>query len=223
MNITPKTTPDPVSAIRLSDAQLRWALQAVEEVAGQQGAEIVLRQAGLPQLIGHYPDGQVEFSGQYCFNDYARLNSELLTFFGRGGRSMVMRIGRTSYRLALERYNALLGAAALAGVKLVPESKRIKIGLDLMRMTWDRLYSSNHLPTLRIAVEDRGDRVAYILHDCMACAGHSADAPMCYVATGLFQESLRWLTGQDYDIRETECRSLGAEACVWEFNKTPKE
>ena len=222
MNIYSKITHDPVCDVRLSDAQLRWALLAVEEVAGHQGAEIVLRQAGLERLIGHYPDGQVEFSGTYSFADYARLNSELLNFFGRGGRSMVMRIGRTSYKLAMERYNALMGTAALKAVRLLPEDKRIKVGLELMKFTFDRLYSSNGLHPLQIQVEDRGDRVAYILRDCMACAGQYADAHMCYVASGLFQEGMRWLTNKDYDIREIECRAMGAPACVWEINKTPK-
>jgi predicted hydrocarbon binding protein len=223
MNIYTSAVHHPVCDIQLSDIQMRWALLAVEEVAGRQGAEIVLRQAGLEKLIGHYPNGQVEFSGAYTFADYGHLNNGLLNFFGRGGRSMVMRIGRISYKLAMERYSAFIGAAALTALRLLPEDKRIKVGLELMKITWDRLYSSHGLSPLQIRMEDRGDRVAYILHDCLACAGQEADAPMCYVAGGLFQEAMRWMTNREYDIRETECRAMGAPACVWEVSKMPKD
>jgi predicted hydrocarbon binding protein len=54
------------------------------------------------------------------------------------------------------------------------------------------------------------------------CAGKLADTPICWLFTGSLEESLRWLTGKEFEIVEVECRAAGAPACVWEVPKTPK-
>jgi predicted hydrocarbon binding protein len=39
------------------------------------------------------------------------------------------------------------------------------------------------------------------------------DEPICWVTMGPACESLFWATGREYDIMETSCRALGAQAC----------
>ena len=47
MDVKPKTEADPVAALYMVEAYMRWALLAAEEVAGANGLAIVLRQSGL--------------------------------------------------------------------------------------------------------------------------------------------------------------------------------
>ena len=56
MIIKNKTENDPVTEMHITDAYMRWALMAAEEVAGKHGLGIVLRNAGLEHLIDHYPE-----------------------------------------------------------------------------------------------------------------------------------------------------------------------
>jgi hypothetical protein len=54
------------------------------------------------------------------------------------------------------------------------------------------------------------------------CAG----MPVSAGATGQSkstQEAIHWLTGKEFEVQEVECRAMGAPACVWEINKTPKQ
>ena len=39
--------PDPMVELPITDAHMRWALEAVEEVSGEKGMVVILRQAGL--------------------------------------------------------------------------------------------------------------------------------------------------------------------------------
>jgi len=48
---------------------------------------------------------------------------------------------------------------------------------------------------------------------CSLCHTRQADHPICHVLVGSIQEAVKWASGQDYEVRETECRAMGAEAC----------
>jgi predicted hydrocarbon binding protein len=65
--------------------------------------------------------------------------------------------------------------------------------------------------------------VAYVTEECSLCAGKAATGPICAIQTGVLQEATRWLTGEEFEVQEVECRAIGASACVWEISKTPKE
>ena len=222
MNISDKPQPDPVAAIPLSDAHLRWLLLAVEDVAGKQGITTVLRQAGLANLIDNYPPENTSVKGQYTIAQYSNVSTSLLMFFGRGGRSIVTRAGRVSYMKGVEHYGALLGAA-LTALRLLPSETRLKAGLEAIKFIWDKLYKDAGLPTLNIRTEDCGDHFKYRTGSCLGCAGKNADAPICYTTVGMLMESFKWLTGKEYEVHETECRAMGAHECVFQINKTPRE
>jgi divinyl protochlorophyllide a 8-vinyl-reductase len=72
---------------------------------------------------------------------------------------------------------------------------------------------------MRLRIEDRGDRLAYVAETCPMCAGVQADLPICLSFTGTLQESMRLTTGKEFAVEEVECRAAGAPACVWEISK----
>jgi predicted hydrocarbon binding protein len=221
MVITPKTERDPVAELYMVDAYMRWALLAAEEVVGHQGLGIVLRQSGLERLIDNYPPNELKLSGSLTYGDYASLSAGLLTFYGRAGKSMVLRIGRISAKHGIEQQGALFGLGAVIAAKILPLPQQLKIGLDTIQNGFQKLANSVG-QQLHLHVEDRGDKWAYVAPECAMCAGKGADDRICWLFNGTLQESLHWQTGKDLVIEEVECRALGAPACVWEVSKTPK-
>ncbi|MBN2500316.1 MAG: 4-vinyl reductase [Anaerolineales bacterium] len=223
MKITPKSQPDPVSNIKIHDGSFRWALQAAEEVAGKQGLVVTLKQAGLGHLIDNFPENVSQVSGKYSLGEYGKFNVGLLNFFGRGGRSMLMRIGRISNKLGSEQLSAALGNAILTALRVLPEGARTKKGLELVKFGMEKFFVYQGVQPLVMSVEERGDKVTFKLETCGCCCGFESDSPICYMWTGYFQEGLRGLFGKDreVEVREVECRAMGAPACVFEMSKLP--
>lgn len=221
MEIRNKPEPDPAVDLYLVDAYMRWALMAAEEVAGEHGLSIVLREAGLEHFIGNYPPDELRISRELTFGDYADLNAGLLNFFGRAAKSMALRIGRLSASQGIEQQSALFGLAALVASKVLPVPTQLKLGMENMQNGFRKLNQSVG-QDFRLRIDDRGDRLAYIAEDCPFCAGKEASEPICWIWVGTLQESVHWLIGKEFEIAEVECRAMGAPACVWEVSKRPK-
>ena len=216
MNITDKPAADKHARAPIPNSGLRWALQAAEEVTGKQGMAIVLRQAGLEVLIDHYPPEDSTFSDSHTWGEYARLNAGLLTFFGRAGRSMVLRIGRNAMhsQIEIDRKNPVI-SAALAAIHILPEKMRMKASLSAIIDGFDRLYKPAGIRTPPMRSGEHPDGWFFAFDECGGCAGKQSDAPMCYLGAGFLQEGIQWLTNKEYDVREIECRAMGAAACLF--------
>ncbi len=209
---------DPVCDIPIVDAYMNWALQAAEEVVGKQGLNILLRQAGLDRLVDNYPPRQLTASGNFTFVDYANLSVGLLTFYGRAGKSMTLRIGRLSAKYALEQQGQMFGVAALAAAKVLPVAMQMRMGLEAIQAGYRVM-----MPQMKLSIEDRGEKWAYVAETCPMCAGKEASEHVCWIFNGALQEGGHWQTGKDFEIEEVECRAAGGHACVWEISKKPKE
>jgi bacteriochlorophyll 4-vinyl reductase len=191
-------------------------------VVGKQGLHVLLREHGLERFIDNYPPELLKISGAITLGDYAQLCAGLLTFFGRAGKSMVIRCGRLTSKYAIEKQSGVYNVAAKTAARLMPSGMQVKLVLDSMVNGYTKLYAGSG-QELHFAVEERGDRWAFTSVECPLCAGKAADFPMCWGRIGTFKETLVWLTGKDFEIEEVACRALGALACVWEVSKTPKE
>jgi predicted hydrocarbon binding protein len=201
---------------------MRWALLAAEEVVGKQGLTVLLRNNKLERFIDNYPPELLKVSGTITLGDYAHLCAAVLTFFGRAGKSMVIRTGRLTSKYAIDKQGSIYNAAAKTAAKLLPTSMQVKLVLDNMANGYNKLYAENN-QTLHFKVEERGDKWAFVSKECPLCAGKASDAPMCWGRIGLLKEALTWLTGKDFDVEEIECRGMGAPACIFEVSKSPKE
>ncbi len=222
MEIKNKPERDPVAELPIVDAYMLWALQAAEDVAGKSGLAVVLREAKLERFIDNYPPNELKITGQISFADYTNLSTGLLSFFGRAGRSMNLRVGRLSAKKAVEQQAATFGLGTLAAAaRVLPFGLQVKAGLEVQQFGLKKLAQSVG-KDWRMRVEDRGDRFAFIVEDCSLCAGKQADDKICWLWNGVLQESINWLTHKDIEVAEVECRAMGAPACVWEVGKTPK-
>ncbi len=218
LEIHNRSDPDPVAELPIVDAYIRWGLLAAEEVIGKQGLSAILRQIGLARVIDNYPPELLQVSGNFRYADYANLNCGLLDFFGRAGKSMTMRVGRISARHGIEQQSEIFGIAVLIASKILPLPTQIRKGLESMQNGYRRL-----MPNVRLELEDRGDKIAYLTETCSLCAGKEANGHICWTFSGVLQGLLSWQTGKELAIDEVECRAQGAPKCVWEISKKPKE
>lgn len=222
VQISLKTTPDPVADLKVVDAYMRWALEAAEEVVGKDGLAVVLRDAHLERLINNYPPDVLEASGSINYGDYAALSSGILNFFGRPGKSMVMRMGRIAARKGIEHQSGTFSLGAVLAAKLLPYSIQVKMGLSAM-MSGLRTLNEKSGQEFIGTIEDRGDRYAFIMETCPVCAGKQSDSHICWLWEATIEEACRQVFGKFFDVVEVECRAKGAPACVFEVPKQPSE
>lgn len=141
---------------------------------------------------------------------YAALQAAIRTYFGRGARGVLLRIGRQLWHHLLEDA-ALAGKAQAVLIRRLPMNTRRKAALELL----SRLLSARpgditlHTLDLDLLLADHGSPTTH---------GFQDRSPICFVTQGLIGESLLWATAQSHDVEETSCRARGENAC--EFKVT---
>jgi hypothetical protein len=193
------------------NALVRQALIAAEEVMGANGLHVVLRTSGLERYIDNLPPDNMDPAIQT--SEYANLNQAIEDFYGRGGRGMLRRIGRASFQYAVHEQSALLGIAGVA-LKLLPEQQRIKFILNSMISA---LKKTN--PQVKAWLDESGEHIAYLEETCAICYGRHSDQPICHLYVGSIGEAVRWATGKEYEIIETDCIARGDPYCRFEVGQ----
>ncbi|MCI0397125.1 MAG: 4-vinyl reductase [Chloroflexi bacterium] len=192
----------------------RIYLQAMEEVMGRNGLNALLNLTGLRQYIQEFPPDNLE--REFDFSDFSNLNKGLDDIYGpRGGRGLALRGGRATFARGLKGFGALAGVGDLA-FKVLPLATKVKIGLPAMA----RVFSQFSDQVTR--VESFDDHHLYYIDRCPVCWGRESDRQICYVAVGLLQEGLRWVSGGlEFRVEELECIAAGAPACTFKIDKEP--
>ena len=221
MKITNKLHPDAVTALPMIEAYMRYALVEAESALGKQALETILSENDLTQFIDRYPPEKMRLSQTITVGDYANLSAGLMKFYGSTHTHEVVRLGRMSTKPALENQGKLFNFAARTAIKLLPISSQIKTVLEGIQSDLEKIYkAANHDPG--VSIIDRGQTWAYVDQCCALCAGKEADVPICWSWVGTLEESLQWLTGKEFAVKQVKCRAMGAQACIWEVNKIPK-
>jgi predicted hydrocarbon binding protein len=138
-------------------------------------------------------------------NAYATLQAALRTYYGRGARGVLFRVGARLWDHLLD--DAALGGKAQAVIiKRLPLSTRRKPTLDLLGKFISTASSD-------VTVHTQDLDLLFADHASPNADGQSASAPIRYVTQGMIRESLFWATGLGYDVEETSCKAMGEEAC----------
>ncbi|MEA3342107.1 MAG: V4R domain-containing protein [Chloroflexota bacterium] len=190
---------------RFTNALMRQAIMAIGEVMGERGLKIVLRQAGLERYVDELPPNDLEQG--VATIEYAALNQAVEEFYGRAGKGMLRRIGRATFRYGVEEQAMLMGVAG-AALKVMPQKTRIRLILTQMAKS---LIDVNAETDIEVQETDEG----FVLTDftCGVCCCREAEQPICHLYVGSIGAAVKWATGQDYEVREIECRAMGADAC----------
>jgi predicted hydrocarbon binding protein len=206
--------PIPKSGLYYPNKIARLALTAIEDVMGKNGLNAILNLAGLSHMIDNYPPDNLE--RQFDFADFSAINGALEEMYGpRGGRGLALRAGRAVFMEGLRNFGALAGAGDLA-FKVLPLSAKLHIGLPAMAKIFSTT-SDQHS-----TVEDKGNHYVYTMHKCPVCWGRTTDRPACFMAVGLVQEGLKWVSGgREFRVVQTTCHASGDPTCNIDIFKDP--
>jgi predicted hydrocarbon binding protein len=206
--------PIPKSGYYYPNKIARIALMAVEDVMGKNGLNAILNLANLPELINNYPPDNLE--KQFDFADFSAVQGALEEMYGpRGGRGLALRAGRQTFDSALRNFGALAGVGDLAFKVLMPQAK-LRIGLVAMARIFSQT-SDQHS-----TVEEKDDHFVYTIHRCPVCWGRHTDKPACFIATGLLQAGLNWVSGgHEFKVTQATAHSVGDPTCDFIIHKEP--
>lgn len=201
----------------VSNAALRTLFLAIEDVMGEKGIKAVLNFGGLKRYIGNYPPNTLDKN--VSFMDYGEAQQSVEDFYGpRGARAFMLRIGRATFRYALQERPEIFGLAGLA-LKLLPQETRMKLILNRIAQ------GAKQTLNMPARVEDAPEHFIYVTEDC-PCRFRKRDlkTPCCYVTVGALTEAMRWATDAEHAVTEFACINAGDDACRYRIEKkaTPK-
>lgn len=190
-------------------------IKALEDVMGRNGLNAILNLAGLNKYTENYPPDNLEKG--FDFSELSALGVALEEMYGpRGGRGLALRAGRATFSDALKDFGALAGASDLA-FKVLPLQAKLRIGLPAMAKIFSQISDQ------KSTVEEKENEFVYTIHKCPVCWGREgSDKPVCFIATGLLQESLKWISGgNEFRVNESRCHAMGDEVCEFIIQKEP--
>ena len=206
--------PIPKSGLYYPNKFGRLTILSLEDVMGRNGVNAILNLANLPNLMENLPPDNLEKA--FDFADVSAITGALEEMYGpRGGRGLALRAGRATFSDALRNFGALAGVGDLA-FKVLPLHAKLRIGLPAMAKIFSQI--SDQYST----VEEKDDHLVYTIHRCPVCYGRHTDKPDCYIATGLLQESLKWVSGgSEFRVNESKCIAMGDPTCEFIVYKEP--
>ncbi|HSV86092.1 MAG TPA: 4-vinyl reductase [Levilinea sp.] len=206
--------PIPKSGLYYPNKIARIVLRALEEVVGKNGLNAILNLANLPQLIENFPPNNMD--RQFDFADFSALNGALDEMYGpRGGRVLALSAGQATFTEGLRNFGALADVGDLA-FKALPLPDRLSIGISAMAKFFSQTSDQ------RSTSVEREDHLVFTIHSCPVCWGRRTDKPACFIATGLLQEGLKWLSGGcEFRVVQTTAVSTVDPTCDFMIYKAP--
>ncbi len=208
--------PIPESGYYYPNKIARIILEALEDVMGKNGLNAILNLAHLPHLIDNMPPDNLDKAFDFAY--VSAINLALEEMYGpRGGRGLALRAGRAAFAEGLRNFGALAGVGDLA-FKVLPLKAKLRIGLPAMAKIFSQV--SDQITT----VEEKEHEYIYTIHRCPVCWGRqgTTDKPVCYMAVGLLQEGLKWVSGgNEFRVNESKCVAKGDEVCEFVIQKEP--
>ncbi len=207
--------PIPKSGYYYPNKAGKITLELLVNVMGKNGLNAILNLAHLTNLIDNYPPDNL--AREFDFSDLSAINQALEEMYGpRGGRGLALRAGRATFSDVLRNFGALAGVGDLA-FRVLPLQTKLRIGIPAMARIFSQV--SDQYSTVSEVEND----FIYTIHRCPVCWGRSGlDKPVCYIAVGLLQEGLKWLSGgNEFRVNETKCVAMGETVCEFYIQKTP--
>ncbi len=188
---------------------------ALEEIMGRNGLNAILNMAGLAQFIDNPPADVMDKGFDFAY--ISALNKALEEMYGpRGGRGLQLRLGRVLFAQGLANFGALVGASDLA-FKVLPLQAKLKAGLPAVAKVFDSLSDQTSY-----VKDPGGDHFHYTIDRCSMCWGRQVERPGGFIAAGIIEEALRWLSGgRTFRVDQLTCMGMGAENCTFAVYKEP--
>jgi predicted hydrocarbon binding protein len=191
-------------------------LCSLEEIIGRNGLNAVLNHANLRTVVNYYPADKNSLL--FKFEEISKIQTSLEELYGiRGGHGIALRSGRACLKHGLREFGEELGFTDLA-FRLLPQEDKLRIGTETFAEIFNRFSDQ------RVVV---GEDIAHFwwkIERCPICWQRHSDSSLCYLAVGLLQEALYWVSsGKYFNVVETDCIAKGDSACVILIDKTAIE
>lgn len=193
-----------MSETRFSSRILRRFVEAVSAELGNDQFKTMLSLSTLPAELAT-PETYLRMDPTESANNYAALQTALRTYYGRGARGVLLRVGQRLWDRILND-SALFSRAQAVLIRRLPFATSRKSILEL-------LARSVATQPGDITVHNLDLDLLLIDHVSPAAEGQHESHPICYVTQGLIRESLFWATGQGFDVEEISCKATGQQAC----------
>ncbi|MFC1960625.1 protein kinase [Chloroflexota bacterium] len=211
---------DPDVNIPLPNGYMHYALRALEEVSGLQAVEIILRFAGLQDMMDRYPPNNLRFDQGYTFGQYSNLCHSILNYYGATGQEAINHIGRLSARWMIMD-QPLFGFTSTA-LRIMPAAAALRLALNRTTDGWRKLWREVDV-NMEFRLVEKGDFFLFAAKRCTNCAGKKANAPICWAFTTGLEEGSRLIKGKHYPVKQIACRAMDDPYCVWRINKKPED
>lgn len=197
-----------MSEIKFSNRILRRFAETIALELGSDQFNAMLSLANLP-TDWKTPDLFLTMDAYNSAHVYAALQTAMRTYFGRGARGVLLRVGQRLWNLLLD--DAALGVKAQAAVvKRLPLAARRKPTLEMLAKFIGTQPGDITVHTLDLDM-------LLVDHASPAAHDQSEPGPICFVTQGLIRESLFWATGKNYDVEEIHCMGHGEHACEFKI------
>jgi predicted hydrocarbon binding protein len=183
---------------------LRAFVQTVSAELGADNLSAVLDKAGLSLLLSD-PAAVARFDASAAADAYAGLQQALRTYYGRGARGTLLRVGSQFWKPLLDEASLTL-KPQIPIARGLATAARPKPALDLLA----RLLSAK---PGNLTVHTLDLDLLLVDHASPTTTDQQDNEPICWVTLGLMRAALLWATGREYDIMETSCRAIGAQTC----------
>jgi predicted hydrocarbon binding protein len=198
--------PVPKSGYFYPNRIARTYLQAMEEIVGRNGLNALLNLIGMQHYVDEYPP--LNLDKEFDFADLSNMNRGVLDIYGvQGGRGLSQRAGRVTFDLGLKGFGILRGISN-ESFQTLPSSSKETIGLTALAKVFSEISDQ------QTRVESTGDQLEYRIDRCPVCWGQHDKNPICFLAVGIIEGALRWISGgRDHKVVETDCVAAGKDAC----------
>lgn len=197
-----------MSEAKLSNRILRRFVETVEVELGTDQFHAMLALSKLPPEWA-MPQTFLKANPVEAAHTYASMQEAMRTYYGRGARGVLLRVGQRLWNLLLEDA-ALGGKTQAALIRRLPLATRHKPILELLGRLIGAQSGDITIHTLDLDL-------LLVDHASPAAQNHYSASPICFVTQGLIRESLFWASGQGFDVEETSCKATGQNTCEFKI------
>jgi predicted hydrocarbon binding protein len=182
-------------------------LENLSDEIGNETFLAVMSKAGLSDWVDTRRHPIAE--GLQVDHSYAELQSALRTYYGRGARGILLRIGEKLWQSLLDdaSFGTKTRTVLVCGI---PRSLRLKPALELLVHILGAKPGevTIHTLDLDLLLVDRASPTS---------RNQSAASPICFITLGLIRECLYWADGREHDVEEIACKAAGAPQCEFKI------
>ena len=193
---------------RLSPRLMNRFVETLSKEVGSDTYHAVLSNSGLSR-DWQKPEFFLAFDSTQTAEAYAKLQSALRTYYGRGARGILLRIGSKLWEPMLNDASFASKAQATL-IRGFPKPLKRKPALELLASTLGAGRGDVTVHTLDLDL-------LLVDHSSPTTLGQKENSPVCFVTLGLIRECLYWATGDEHDIEELVCKAAGSHQCEFKI------